>query len=125
MISNVFNYRRFCQFHLHLFTKVPRIIEKPQKNGYEIIGYARKSPTGEDVACRTRLLKSMVSSLKERSFATKISVSSCIWASSRDLQGNLQVMDDLSVDGNTQDLLAYLKSVRLMFAWLPLTLLVQ
>lgn len=61
-----------------------------KKNGYKIISYARRSPTGEDV-------------------------SPCSWASSRfvsrDLQGNLQVMDDLSVDGNTHDLLAYLKSV--------------
>jgi hypothetical protein len=87
-----------------------------KKNVYEIIGYARKSPTSEDVTCRTRLLKSAISNMKERSFATKIFVSPCSWASSplvlHDLQGNSQVMDDLSADGNTQDLLAYLKSVR-------------
>lgn len=87
-----------------------------KKNGYEIIGYARKSPTGEDVACRTRLLKSMISNLKERSFTTKIFVSPCSWAStplaSRDLLPNSEaILDDLSVDGNTQDLLTYLKSV--------------
>ncbi|KAL0082948.1 hypothetical protein J3Q64DRAFT_1642054, partial [Phycomyces blakesleeanus] len=78
--------------------------------------YARKSPTKEDITSRTRLLKSMVSNLQERSFATKIFVSPCSWASSplvsRDLQGNSRaIMDELSVDGNTQDLLAYLKSV--------------
>lgn len=58
----------------------------------------------------------MISNLKERSFATKIFVSPCSWAStpleSRDLQPNSQaIMDDLDVDGNTQDLLTYLKSV--------------
>ncbi|KAG1135812.1 hypothetical protein G6F37_012516 [Rhizopus arrhizus] len=78
--------------------------------------YARKSPTGEDVIRRTRLLKSMVSNLKEQSFATKIFVLPCSLASSplvsRDLQGNSQVIvDELSVDGNMQDLLVYFKSV--------------
>ncbi|KAI9487111.1 MAG: hypothetical protein EXX96DRAFT_551861 [Benjaminiella poitrasii] len=100
-------------------TYLPRYQESLKtlkKNGYEIIGYARKSPTGEDVTGRTRLLKSMISNLKERSFATKIFVSPCSWAStpleSRDLQPNSQaIMDDLDVDGNTQDLLTYLKSV--------------
>ncbi|KAI9025812.1 hypothetical protein CLU79DRAFT_699343, partial [Phycomyces nitens] len=48
-----------------------------KKNGYEIIGYARKSPTNEDVTSRTRLLKSMISNLKERYFATKIFSSPC------------------------------------------------
>ncbi|KAI9473544.1 MAG: hypothetical protein EXX96DRAFT_487919, partial [Benjaminiella poitrasii] len=74
--------------------------------------YARKSPTGEDITCRTRLLKPMISNYKERSFATKIFVSPCSLASlpliSRDLLGNPQVIvDELSVDGNTQ----YLKPV--------------
>ncbi|KAI8889661.1 hypothetical protein K501DRAFT_266833 [Backusella circina FSU 941] len=44
------------------------------------------------------------------------SICTCSWAStpleSRDLQPNSQaIMDDLSVDGNTQDMLTYLKSV--------------
>ncbi|KAI7852892.1 hypothetical protein BDC45DRAFT_537088 [Circinella umbellata] len=48
-------------------------------------------------------------------FCNKIFVSPCSWASSplasRDLQDSSQViMDELSVDGNTQDLLNYLKS---------------
>ncbi|KAL0075651.1 hypothetical protein J3Q64DRAFT_1703071 [Phycomyces blakesleeanus] len=77
--------------------KYQESLKNHKKNGYEIIGYARKSPTSEDVTSRTRLLKSMVSNLKERSFATKIFVSPFI-------------MDELSVDGNTQDLLVYLKS---------------
>ncbi|OAD70841.1 hypothetical protein PHYBLDRAFT_64084 [Phycomyces blakesleeanus NRRL 1555(-)] len=95
--------------------KYQESLKNLKKNGYEIIGYARKSPS-EDVTSRARLLKSMVSNLKERSFATKIFVSPCSWASpplvSRDLQGNSRViMNELSVDGNTQDLLVYLKSV--------------
>lgn len=86
--------------------KYQESLKNLKKNGYEIIGYARKSPTGEDVIRRTRLLKSMVSNLKERSFAIKIFVSPCSLASSplvsRDLQGNSQVIvDELSVDGNT------------------------
>ncbi|KAI7895818.1 uncharacterized protein EV154DRAFT_435802 [Mucor mucedo] len=56
----------------------------------------------------------MISNIKERSFATKIFVSPCSWASMplemRDLQTNSAIMDDLDADGNTQDLLTYLKS---------------
>ncbi|KAG2211419.1 hypothetical protein INT45_000009 [Circinella minor] len=51
-----------------------------KRPGYEIIGYARKSPTGEDAASRTRLLKSVVLNLEERSFASKIFASPCSWA---------------------------------------------
>ncbi|CAO3699938.1 unnamed protein product [Rhizopus stolonifer] len=63
-----------------------------------------------------RLMKSMVTDLKGRSFTTKIFVSPSSWASSplvsRDLRDNSQVdMDELSVDDNTQGLLVYLKSV--------------
>ncbi|OAD67336.1 hypothetical protein PHYBLDRAFT_174376 [Phycomyces blakesleeanus NRRL 1555(-)] len=77
-----------------------------KKNGYEILGYARKSPTGEDAPSRTRLLKSMVSNLKERSFATKIFVLPSSWASStlasRDLKDNSRaIVDELRVAGNT------------------------
>ncbi|KAI8993513.1 hypothetical protein BDB01DRAFT_716486 [Pilobolus umbonatus] len=61
--------------------KYQESLKNLKKNGYEIIGYARKSPTGEDITCRTRLLKSMISNLEERSFATKIFVSPCSWAS--------------------------------------------
>ncbi|KAI9473611.1 MAG: hypothetical protein EXX96DRAFT_488435, partial [Benjaminiella poitrasii] len=79
--------------------------------------YARKLPTGEDVTCRTRLLKYMITNLKERSLATSIFVSPFSLASSplasRDLQDNQQIIvDELEVDGNTQDLLVYFKSVR-------------
>ncbi|KAG2203019.1 hypothetical protein INT47_013235 [Mucor saturninus] len=77
--------------------------------------YARTSPTGGDVTNRTRLLKSMIMNLKERSYATKVFVSPCSWAStpleSRDLRPNSAIMDNLDVDGNTQDLLVYIKSV--------------
>lgn len=89
MISNVFDCRRPYSFHLHLLTKV-------------LGGYARKSPTSEDVACKT-ILNSMITNLKERSFVTAP-------LESRDLQPNLQAMiKGLNADGNTQDLLTYLK----------------
>ncbi|RCH80362.1 hypothetical protein CU098_005056 [Rhizopus stolonifer] len=100
-------------------TYLPRYqesLKNLKKNGFEIIGYARKSPTNEDVDNRTRLMKSMITNLKERSLATKIFVSPCSWASSplqsRDLQSNSQdILNNLSVDGNTQDLLTYLKGI--------------
>ncbi|KAG2213857.1 hypothetical protein INT47_001126 [Mucor saturninus] len=58
----------------------------------------------------------MISDLKERSFATRIFLSPCSWAStplqSRNLQpGSQGITDNLGVYGNTQDLLTYLKSV--------------
>ncbi|KAL0091229.1 hypothetical protein J3Q64DRAFT_1844331 [Phycomyces blakesleeanus] len=84
-----------------------------KKNGYEILGYARKSPTGEDAPSRTRLLKSMVSNLKERSFATKIFVLPSSWASStlasRDLKDNSRaIVDELRVAGNTSEDIVHL-----------------
>ncbi|KAF1796284.1 hypothetical protein FB192DRAFT_1337011 [Mucor lusitanicus] len=98
-------------------TYLPRYqdsIKNLQKKGYEIVGYARKSPTNEDAETRKKLLKSMISNLKERSLATRIYASPCSWASSplesRDLRPQV-IMNNLSVDGNTQDLLTYLKSV--------------
>ncbi|KAI8640739.1 hypothetical protein BD408DRAFT_444954 [Parasitella parasitica] len=97
--------------------KYQESLKNLEKNRYEIVGYARKSPTNEEVTFRTRLLKCMVLNLKERSFATKIFVSPCSLASSplvsRDLQGNSKdIVNVLSVDGNTKDLLVYLKSVQ-------------
>ncbi|KAG1076605.1 hypothetical protein G6F42_025416 [Rhizopus arrhizus] len=42
------------------------------RNGYEIIGYARKSPTIDNIDTRTRLLQAMVDNLHERSFTSKV-----------------------------------------------------
>lgn len=56
----------------------------------------------------------MISNLKERSFATKVYISPCSWVSSplasRDLDNSSQKIEELQADGNTQDLLTYLKS---------------
>ncbi|KAI9485260.1 MAG: hypothetical protein EXX96DRAFT_474928, partial [Benjaminiella poitrasii] len=46
-------------------------------NGYEIIGYARKSPANDDIDTRTKLLQAMVNNLHERSFTSRVYASTC------------------------------------------------
>ncbi|RCH83826.1 hypothetical protein CU098_004968, partial [Rhizopus stolonifer] len=76
-------------------------------NGYEIIGYARKSPTIDNIDTRTRLLQAMVDNLHERSFTSKVYVSTCSYSSTpffeRDLKNKDGIIDKLSqATGNTQ-----------------------
>ncbi|KAI8089087.1 uncharacterized protein BX664DRAFT_349497 [Halteromyces radiatus] len=40
-----------------------------QNDEFEIIGYARKSPTTDNLDTRVRLLESMINNLRSRSFA--------------------------------------------------------
>ncbi|KAI7902999.1 uncharacterized protein BX663DRAFT_509158 [Cokeromyces recurvatus] len=85
------------------------------RDGIELVGYARKSPTDDDIENNTRLIQLMVSNLKVRSFATRIYVSTSSWASTpfakRDLKPDSKVMESLeNVNGNTQDLLEYINS---------------
>lgn len=80
-----------------------------------LVGYARKSPTDNDIENNTRLVQLMVRNLKARSFATRIYVSTSSWASTpfakRDLKPDNKVMESLEhVNGNTQDLLEYINS---------------
>ncbi|KAI9248963.1 hypothetical protein EDC94DRAFT_589307 [Helicostylum pulchrum] len=67
------------------------------KNKYEMMGYTRKSPP-KDITNRTRLLRLMVANF---------------WASSpltsHDLDSDSQIIEDLQVDGNSQDLLTFFK----------------
>jgi hypothetical protein len=71
------------------------------------VGYARKSPSNEDIDTRIRLLQAMVNNLNERSYAQIIYVSSCSHSSlpffERDLKTDGNIMDELhNVNGNTQ-----------------------
>lgn len=83
-------------------------------NGMKLVGYARKSPIGNDPENTTRLMQAMVRNLKERSFASRIYVPSS-WASTRLIQRDLKpdnsIMEKLEVvNGNTQDFLEYVKA---------------
>lgn len=85
------------------------------RDGVELVGYARKSPTDNNIENNTRLIQSMVGNLKERSFATRVYVSISSWASTpfaeRDLKADSKVVESFeNVNGNTQDLLEYINS---------------
>lgn len=82
--------------------------------GYEIVGYARKSPGDEDENDRIRLLQDMINNLSERSFAQRIYVSPSSCASipffERDLKHNDNIMGKLeNIRGNSQSKLKYTK----------------
>lgn len=51
------------------------ILRNLTRNGYEIVDFARKSSTNDNIETRNKLLRAMVSNLKERPFASKIYVS--------------------------------------------------
>ncbi|KAI8096331.1 uncharacterized protein BX664DRAFT_323677 [Halteromyces radiatus] len=86
-----------------------------KKNGYEVIGYARKSPDGSDPATRLQHLQQMVNNLRERSLVDKTYVSISSLASSPFNERDLNVVDDMEklehVTGNTQDMLEYIQAV--------------
>ncbi|KAL7308718.1 hypothetical protein PS15m_011887 [Mucor circinelloides] len=73
---------------------------------FEIIGYARKSPTTDNLDMRVRLLESMVNNLRSRSFATRIYVSACSSSSTsfseRDLKNDETYKELDNTDGDTQ-----------------------
>lgn len=46
-----------------------------KEKGYEIIGYARKSPSDDDIETRLKLLQQMINNLRDRSFVDKVYVS--------------------------------------------------
>lgn len=76
-----------------------------KKEGYNFIGYARKSYGNEDNDTRIRLLKMMCENLKERSLVDNVFVSITSKAdellAERDTKNQNQ-LDELNVDGNTQ-----------------------
>jgi hypothetical protein len=81
-------------------------LEKLKMEGYEIIGYARKSLGPEDSDTRARLLQSMIDKLKERSLTSKVFVSTSSSASQlfseRDILKDSDVLQKLGgVEGTT------------------------
>ncbi|KAI8365233.1 uncharacterized protein BYT42DRAFT_649161 [Radiomyces spectabilis] len=86
-----------------------------KSEGFEIVGYARKSPNDDDPDRRARLLQSMITNLRTRSLCTRIYVSSSSRASDpfheRDLNPNMEVYEKLhNINGNTQDMLQYFQA---------------
>ena len=73
---------------------------------FEIIGYARKSPTTDNLDMRVRLLESMINNLRSRSFATQVYVSACSCSSTpfseRDLKNDETYKELNNIDGDTQ-----------------------
>ncbi|KAI9033890.1 hypothetical protein CLU79DRAFT_692379, partial [Phycomyces nitens] len=83
--------------------KYPRTLKK---QGYTVVGYARKLTSDEDTATRTRLLNAMSKRLKERSLVDRIFASyasqSNAQLSKRDLKTAMEQYKDLQAEGNTQ-----------------------
>lgn len=74
--------------------------------GYEVIGYARKSLGPEDSSTRARLLQSMIDKLKERSLTSKVFVSPNSPVSQlfcdRDIYEDTEVLEKLvGIEGTT------------------------
>ena len=78
-----------------------------QNDEFEIVGYARKSPTTDNLDTRVRLLESMINNLRSRSFATRIYVSAYSRSSTPFLERNLKSDETYkelnNIDGDTQD----------------------
>lgn len=93
-----------CQF-LPLYQES---IKNLKRKGFEIVGYARKSPSDDNKdENRLKLLQRMVESLQNRSLATRIYVSFSSSASTafseRDTTASTSVIEKLSnVNGDTQ-----------------------
>lgn len=88
--------------------------------GYEIVGYARKSPANDNIDNRTKLLQAMVNNLQERSFASRIYVSTSSYSSTpffeRDLKNDDGIIDKLSqVTGSTQGKIKYRQTLKIIF----------
>ncbi|ORX60554.1 hypothetical protein DM01DRAFT_1332697 [Hesseltinella vesiculosa] len=97
--------RQFVGGHLRIFAQVQGIDHEFKKNGLEIIGYARKSPSNSDSTTRLRLSQKMINNLRDRSLEDKIYVSTSSHASSpfneRDSNEINEVMQKLEgVTGN-------------------------
>ncbi|CDS13306.1 hypothetical protein LRAMOSA05484 [Lichtheimia ramosa] len=87
-------------------------VQDLKKEGYSIVGYARKSRKDESDESRTRLLQQMAKRLKQRSLVDKIFVSPRANANEfmaeRDLIKNQDLLRKLDVDGDAQDLHEYI-----------------
>jgi hypothetical protein len=83
-------------------------IKSWKREGYTIVGYARKSKGKVDDETRIKLLNLMCQRLKARSSIDKIFVSPCANAGDplmqRDMQSNQNILHKLEVDGDMQGL---------------------
>ncbi|CAO3630214.1 unnamed protein product [Mucor hiemalis] len=87
-------------------------IRNLKKQGFKILGHARKSEGAEDHRTRIRLLNPMCRRLKERSLVDHVFVSYNSQANDplaeRDMKQKDELLTQLSAEGNTQDMLAYI-----------------
>lgn len=81
-------------------------IQTLKQQGFTVIGYARKSKSGEDIETRTRLLNLMCKRLKERSLVDHVFVSYTSQANDqlakRDLNQTSETYKGLHAEGSTQ-----------------------
>ncbi|KAG2201915.1 hypothetical protein INT46_001574 [Mucor plumbeus] len=87
-------------------------IRNLKESGHEVIGYIRKSTGEKDDNIRIRLLKQMCCNLRERFLVTKVFASVSCNANqpflARDSKKNHDMLSKINVDGDMQDLLAYI-----------------
>ncbi|CAO3682609.1 unnamed protein product [Rhizopus stolonifer] len=93
----------------YIVEQLPRYqqtIESFKKDGYNVIGYVRKSRTKEKHETRTKLLNMMCKKLKTHSMVDKIFVSFKTNANEpiidRDIDDDKKVLEEIDADGNTQ-----------------------
>ncbi|CEP19467.1 hypothetical protein [Parasitella parasitica] len=102
-IANVVNYV------VELLPRYQQTIESFKKDGYNVIGYVRKSRTKETDETRTKLLNMICKKLKTHSMVDKIFVSFKSNKNEpiidRDIDDDKKVLEEINADGNTQDML--------------------
>lgn len=110
--------KSICNYLFNYKTSIRYLLQE----GYEVIGYAQKSPTNDSVDTRTRLLQSMVNNLFERSLVNQVFFStSCLSYTPFAERDTKEDTDDIihklsNVTGNTQDMLSYIKATKTMLA---------
>lgn len=93
----------------YIVEQLPRYqqtIESFKKDGYNVIGYVRKSRTKETDETRTKLLNMMCKKLKTHSMVDKVFVSFKTNTNEpiidRDIDDDKKVLEEIDADGNTQ-----------------------
>ncbi|KAG0735269.1 hypothetical protein G6F23_011707 [Rhizopus arrhizus] len=89
--------------------KFQEFIQEQKKNGFKIIGYARKSPGEKDTEKRARLLRTMIDKLKSRSLIQNVFVSECSSANDPLHKRDAGQVGFEGADGSTKDMLEFLK----------------
>ncbi|KAI8329963.1 hypothetical protein BC941DRAFT_441737 [Chlamydoabsidia padenii] len=97
---------------VRFLTEYQTQIRNLKKQGFKILGYARKSEGAEDHETRIKLLNLMCRRLKEQSLVDHVFVSYNSQANDplaeRDMEQKDELLTQLSAEGNTQDMLAYI-----------------